>query len=307
MTKNKLKGIIKEVGNLNYPDLKKLRHEVENNISSDQVGKAIAEHEDRVCNCPHCDSASINKWGVTKQGIQRFRCKTCFKTFNALFSTPFYRMKKPEKWISYSNLMWHGTSLREIASLLDINLKTAFRWRHVFLKQPHDMIPFDLHGIIEADETFIAESFKGKRTINRLPRKRGGGKSPKVPILIVLDRAGNVVHKVIENNTKEQIEAVLTPIITADSVLCTDGNLSYIAISKNLNVDHKRLITLDNQRVIEGVYHIQTLNNYMMRWKSWLKRFCGVGTAYLENYLSWFRFMAQNKKHSDQAWVEYAL
>ena len=109
---------------------------------------------------------------------------------------------------------------------------------------------------------------------------------------MVLDRAGNVIHKVVENNTKENIEAILTPIISADSVLCTDGNLSYIGIAKNLNIDHKRLITLDNQRVIEGVYHIQTLNNYMMRWKSWLKRFCGVGTAYLENYLSWFRFMA---------------
>ena len=97
MVNNKLKGILKEVTNLNYPDLKKLRHEVENNISSNQIGKAIADHEDRVYSCPHCDSEAINKWGVTKQGIQRFRCKTCSKTFNALFSTPFYRMKKPEK------------------------------------------------------------------------------------------------------------------------------------------------------------------------------------------------------------------
>ena len=64
---------------------------------------------------------------------------------------------------------------------------------------------------------------------------------------------------------------------------------------------------MDNQRVIESVYHIQTLNNYMMRWKSWLKRFCGVGTDYLENYLSWFRFMAQNKEHSEEVWVECAL
>ena len=307
MINNKLKGILKEVTNLNYPDLKKLRHEVENNISNNQVGKAIAEHEDRVCSCPHCDSELITKWGVTKQGIQRFRCKACFKTFNALFSTPFYRMKKSEKWVNYSNLMWNGTSLRESASLLNINLKTAFRWRHVFLKQPHDMIPSDLHGIIEADETFIAESFKGKRKISRPARKRGGGNPLQVPIIMVLDRAGNMVHKVIENNTRENIEAVLTPVISAGSVLCTDGNISYIGIAKNLNVDHKRLINLDNQRVIEGVYHIQTLNNYMMRWKSWLKRFCGVGTDYLENYLSWFRFMTQNKEHSDQAWVEYAL
>lgn len=121
---------------------------------------------------------------------------------------------------------------------------------------------------------------------------------------MVLDRAENIVHKVIENNTKENIEAVLPPITSEGSVLCTDGNIPYIVIAKGLNIDHKKLISLDNQRVIESVYHIQTLNNYMMRWKSWLKRFCGVGTAYLENYLSWFRFMAQNK---EQVWIECAL
>ena len=203
--------------------------------------------------------------------------------------------------------MWNGTSLRKSASLLNVNLRTAFRWRHIFLKQPHDMIVPELTGIIEADETFIAESFKGKRKIDRVARKRGGEKAQQVPILIALDRSANVVHKVLENNTKDNLKAALKPIVTADSVLCTDGNISYIGIAAELHVDHKRLIALDNQRVIDGIYHIQTLNNYIMRWKNWLKRFCGVGTDYLENYLSWFRFMEQNKAHSDQVWVESAL
>lgn len=57
--------------------------------------------------------------------------------------------------------------------------------------------PSNLHGIIEADETFIAEYFKGKRKICRPTRKRGGGNIPQVPIIMVLDRAGNIVHKVI--------------------------------------------------------------------------------------------------------------
>ena len=55
MIKNKLKGILKEVTNLNDPDLKKLPHEFEHNISNNQIGKAIAEHEARVCSCPYTD------------------------------------------------------------------------------------------------------------------------------------------------------------------------------------------------------------------------------------------------------------
>ena len=90
-------------------------------------------------------------------------------------------------------------------------------------------------------------------------------------------------------------------------MLCTDGNLSYKGIAKELDIDHKRLIVLDNQRVVEGIYHIQTLNNYMMRWKAWLRRFNGIGTDYIENYLSWFRFMKDNTEYSDQTWIKETL
>jgi hypothetical protein len=73
---------------------------------------------------------------------------------------------------------------------------------------------------------------------------------------------------VLERNTKDDIQAQLKPLSSSGSVLCTDGNLSYKGIAKDLDIDHKRLIRLDNQRVTESIYHIQTLNNYMMRWKA---------------------------------------
>jgi transposase-like protein len=244
---------------------------------------------------------------MTKQGIQRFKCKACNKTFNALADSPLYRMKKAEKWVEYTKLMWGGVSLRKSANALNITLRTSFRWRHIFIKAPASFNPSELTGVIEADETFLPESFKGKRVIERTSRKRGGGKIKQVPIFIALDRSGAVSHKVLERNTKDNIQAQLKPLLSSGSVLCTDGNLSYKGIAKDLDIDHKRLIGLDNQRVIEGIYHIQTLNNYMMRWKAWLRRFNGVGTAYIENYLSWFRFMEDNAEHSDQTWIKEAL
>jgi transposase-like protein len=133
------------------------------------------------------------------------------------------------------------------------------------------------------------------------------GKIKRVPIFIALDRSGAVSHKVLDRNTKENIQAQLKLLLSSGSVLCTDGNLSYKSIAKELDIDHKRLIGLDNQRVIDGIYHIQTLNNYMKRWKDWLKRFNGIGTDYIENYLSWFRFMENNTEYSDQTWIKEAL
>jgi hypothetical protein len=61
----------------------------------------------------------------------------------------------------------------------------------------------------------------------------------------------------------------------------------------------------NNQRVLDGIYHIQTFNNWMRRWKQWLRQFNGVGTDYLDNYIAWFRQMDQSKE--DDSLVVFAL
>ena len=302
-------AILHQITDLNYTQLKKLRHRVEERISVDRVGKAVADREGSIAACPHCDSHEISKWGSTLQGRQRYRCKGCRKTFNSMAGTPLYRLRKPDKWNACGEQLWLSHPLRKVARELGINLKTAFKWRHRLLKSPCQNKPSELLGIIEADETFINESYKGRRIMHRESRRRGGGNPPKVPVLIALDRNGAVTHSVLERNTREELSNALIPLLSPDSVLCTDGNLSYQSIVKNLDIqiEHKRIVALDNTHVLEGVYHIQTLNNYMMRWKTWLKRFNGVGTEYLDHYLAWFRFMEEKKRNSEKCWIIEAM
>lgn len=306
MNTAQFQSVLHHVSNLSYAQLKKLRHVADKHISNNQVGQVVAEREETVSSCPHCNSTELNRWGMTKQGIQRYRCKSCAKTFNALANTPLYRMRKPEKWLQYTELMWHGTSLRKAAKALGISLRTSFRWRHAFLTSPTQRSATEITGIVEVDETFVKESFKGCRKLPRPARKRGGGHCKQVPIVIALNRSYDISEQVLQRNTKQEIQGFLKPLLTAGSVLCTDGNPSYQGIDKELAIEHKRLIALDNQRVIDGVYHIQTLNNYMMSWKLWLGRFRGVSTKYLHHYLGWYRFMEQ-QGCSDQAWLRGAV
>lgn len=306
MSTQTLRSILTRLDDLTYADLKKLKHEVDDLISQNQVGEVIAEREDSLTECPHCCSNDFTRWGFTKQGIQRFKCKACLQTFNALKGTPLYRMRMSQKWLRYNELMWHGATLRKCALELGINLRTSFRWRHAFLKAPSNIEVQPLSGVIEADETFINESFKGRRILHRDARKRGGRKAPKTPILIALNREGSVIHEVVDRNTKENICQFLQPRIADGSVLCTDGNKSYIEVANTCKVDHKRIVGLDNIRVVEDIYHIQTLNNYMMHWKEWMTRFRGVGREYLPHYLSWFRYMKQHEQ-SDQGLLFAAM
>jgi hypothetical protein len=60
-----------------------------------------------------------------------------------------------------------------------------------------------------------------------------------VPIFIALNRSRVVSHKVLERNTKQNIQAALTPLLSSGSVFCTDGNQSYKGVAKDLNVDQK--------------------------------------------------------------------
>ena len=148
MASKQFQNILHHVTNLNYSQLKKLRHAVESNISKNQVGQAIADHEETISNCPHRDSHELNRWGMTKQGIQRVKCKTCNKTFNALADSPLYHMKKAEKWIEYTKLMWEGVSLRKSAEALNITLRTSFRWQHMFINALASFNPSELTGVI---------------------------------------------------------------------------------------------------------------------------------------------------------------
>src|SRR5208337_1449862 len=97
--------------------------------------------------CPHCGGDDIRSWGKAN-GKPRYRCVNCRKTqARALIS---------------------GETIAKAAARCGVDYTTAFRWRHRFLEALNRDKPASLSGIVEADETFILESFKGKR--RGLPR-----------------------------------------------------------------------------------------------------------------------------------------
>jgi transposase-like protein len=107
--------------------------------------------------------------GDARNGLSRFRCKGCGRSFNALTKTAMAHLHKRERWFDHARAMIEGKSLAKTAELCGVHPTTAFRWRHRFLGAPAADKPRKLSGIVEADETFILESFKGRWS--DLPRK----------------------------------------------------------------------------------------------------------------------------------------
>ena len=188
--------------------------------TEDALGTTGVERVERQ-GCPHCAGREIVGWGRS-DGLLRFRCKSCGRTFNGLTKTPMAHLRKKEKWLDHAQAMIEGKSLAKTAQLCGVHPTTAFRWRHRFLRAPSDDKPRCLSGIVEADETFILESFKGRWSdLPRKARKRGGtARHPgpyqdNIPVLVARDRKGATLDAVLPQADGASIAAVLTGVVTS--------------------------------------------------------------------------------------------
>src|SRR5690606_7171801 len=71
----------------------------------------------------------------------------------------------------------------------------------------------------------------------------------------------------------------------------TVGLNIYRSVAHSLGITHRPVNLSAGIPVIAGVYYIQNVNAYDSRLKQWMKRFHGVATKYLENYLGWRRWL----------------
>lgn len=276
-------------------------------VSGQSCLDVLTEHQNSASTCPHCHSLSIKRNGKINNR-QRYLCKSCSKSFMSTFNTPFYRLRKPEKWLNYFNCMLNSLTVRKSATSCKITKNTAFLWRHKFLKLLNIQDNTHLSGIVEMDETLFRYSEKGSRCLSHARHKRGGDQAGRgrakgdwVSVLVARDRQKNTFDKRLENYTGEAFYHLLNTHIDKDSVVCSDGFQSYNVLTKKLGVAHKALNLTKGLRIIEKVFHIQNVNSYHSHLHMWMKRFNGVATKYLDNYLSWFRFFDANENPNENS------
>lgn len=109
-----------------------------------------------------------------------------------------------------------------------ISKNTALLWRHLFLAHAASHHDTRESGIVEVDETFFLESFKGQREMPPLPRKRGGvgkarGTGPnQTPVLVARDREGHTAVFSRQKLDGAHVSAALRPLVDKAAVLCSD-------------------------------------------------------------------------------------
>ena len=158
MKATQFKALLDSLGSLTPSQRKKLAATLSPTTPAAPPSRALDRLQPGAC--PHCSSEQVVRNGMA-DGLQRYLCRGCSKTFNATTGTPLSRLRDKEQFEAYADCVRQGLSVRAAASQVGVSVDKAFRWRHRFLQSVVSQQPKGVAGILEVDETYFRESRRG--------------------------------------------------------------------------------------------------------------------------------------------------
>ena len=250
--------------------------------------------------CPHCDSRSVVRWGRAR-GRQRYRCRACRRTFSDLTGTPFMYSKRLGKWPRYLACVDAAASVRRSALLVGIHPTTAFYWRHRLLDHALAADHTKLAGVVELTSFRMEYSEKGSRSEPR-------DWPPRVHVIWARDRRGASFALPQFADHAANFATTLADRLTQGLTLVTDGRrFSGAGIFARRHpgavIARPRFMETDSKDT--ALHHVAGVMAEIARFRTWLRPFRGVATAYLANYLAWHRKVdAMAESQAGVKWVQ---
>ncbi|MBK1811473.1 IS1 family transposase [Clostridium sp. YIM B02505] len=252
--------------------------------------------------CPECNSKKYVKYGFYN-GIQRYICKDCKRTFskttNSLWS---YSKKDASTWIKFIELFVETKSLRFCAKKLGISLVTAFYWRHKILHSLtlDDINLKNLKGTIHIGIAPVKENFKGCRNLeNNIEEMYLSDELDSTDKFVPKDTTRETIWIVAATGSdnhmavKPAFKNNCTMRIFNEKVYPEIDKASYIVAYQNsylkaLARKYNKLQKLYTKAHIDKKDVDLRIRYFRPNLNSLLCRFHGVATKYLERYLRYF-------------------
>jgi transposase-like protein len=313
-----LKEFINAYHKLSHSDRVVFYSTVTNNvdINADNLQDFLTKNRiTEECKCVYCSGKHIVKNGTRKDGVQTYICRDCGKSFSASSNSITSRTrKKISIWAKYLKCMIDKKTLNESADECGISLRTAFVWRHKILDAIKEVAEKTyLEGVVEADETFFNVSYKGNHsksntfTMPRKAHKRGGSvhtkglSNEKVCVPCAIDENGISYAKPAKLGKVSSYSILYTfdNVIAPSSTLCTDHEKAYLDFAKKKQINLIQMeVECNTLDVNNRMFGIQRINAYHSRLQGFIKKFHGVATKYLDNYIVWNDIVQNNHRNT---------
>jgi len=194
--------------------------------------------------CAHCQSDEVILYG-TYNKKQRYKCKTCGKTFTDFTNSPLNMCHFPDKWPEFIKCIIKGLSLRESARLLEVSYITLFYWRHKLLIALKNIKNAQFAGLVEVADIFLPYSLKGQKNIDeRAPRKCGRKykylSGEKVCVIMAIDELKNAATRATLNLgfSKRCVEGAIGNLVNKENTLLFNQKPAYSSFCKDKRIQY---------------------------------------------------------------------
>lgn len=234
--------------------------------------------------CPHCKSTNFIKYGKYN-GIQRYKCKCCKRTFSLTTNSVwYYSKKKVDTWTNFIETMMEKETLRVAARQVKISLATAFFWRHKIMdaickENQVSKLEDSVHILCKK----VLENHKGSRHIEKHNANY---------IWIVTAKGANdqIISEPISKRiwSYQAFNKIIYSKISEKAVIKGYANRYICGVAKKHNEKFHRKEEVERDKIVE---------NYMGMYCRWFSSFRGVATKYLKEYLNWFMMFYRERKY----------
>jgi hypothetical protein len=123
-------------------------------------------------------------------------------------------------------------------------------------------------------------------------------------LLVARDRNGLTLdfHTGRGPVTAAKLRHCLQPVLPSDVLLVSDSAGAYASFASAAGITHEAIDVRAGVRA-RGAIHVQNVNGWHSRFKSWLARFKGVASRYLAHYLGWQRLLDARNLQTPAQWL----
>ena len=299
--------ILQQVAEMGIAEKRELLERLEALIAEEMAGSALEGEPER---CPRCGSSSYIRKGHDAHGLQRWKCRSCGRTFSARTGSVLAMSKlDAATWAEYAKGTLSGMSLRELADRCHVCLRTSWFMRMRLFEVMESALGAFRSGpsvSCQADGLYIDESLAGNRARSdiQMPRKAHthghavhsrGISNLKVCVECAANDLGDEYAVLCGRGrpTDSELRDALSGIVDS-SWVATDDHAGYARVLPSLGVsEHTATVAKEATHGELGL-----VNAMHQRLREFLLPFHGVSTKWLGHYLACFLWCEQ-ARHSD--------